>query len=945
MGKHLLVLALGAALAAPAASVAAQQAPAAPPLTAALPVDSAVTIGRLPNGLRYYIRVNHKPEKRAELRLVVNAGSILETDRQLGLAHVIEHMEFESTEHFPHNDLVSYLQSVGMQFGADLNASTGFDETVYQLTVPTDTARIVDKAFQILGDWAHAQLFDSARVMTERDVVLEEWRGNRGAEDRMMRQWLPIAFRGSRYAVRLPIGTEQSIETATPARLRPFYDAWYRPDLMAVVAVGDFDKAAIERLIKREFSGLRNPKPEAPRPVAGIPDNTAPLVAITTDKEATGSNVELTFKSKRRATTTVADYRRDLMANLYLSMLNDRFSEMAQKPDAPFLDAGASKGDFFARTVEAFSLAADVKDGGIERGTAALIEEARRVNRFGFLPDELERAKANLERAYERSYEERDKTNSGSFVGEYVDNFLEREPIPGIAWEYHTVQALLPTITLAEVNQLAARWITDGNRVVIVEAPDKPGVEVPTKARLVAVMDSAAKAPLTPYVETVAAGDLLPPIAARGRVVAETTIPAIGVTEWTLSNGARVVVKPTDFKADEVVMSGYADGGTSLANDSTYMSAALSSQIVALSGLGQFSRVDLGKKLAGKVASVSAGIGDDAEALSGHASPKDLETFFQLLHLEFTGARLDTAAYEAFKAQAASYLANRGASPDEVFGDTVQVTMAQHDFRSRPLTAHTFAEVDPRTALDFFKARFAGAGAYTFVFVGNVNLDTLKALSEKYLATLPAGHPEAWRDVEKGPPTGVVDRAVRKGVEPKAETVIMFTGAAPYTPQNRFDMRALSDLFQIQLDRTLREQLGGTYSPQVGGSMDKVPREQYTVTVEFGSSPANVDTLARSVFAMIDTLQARGPDSADVEKVREQLRREHEVEVKQNAFWAGNLAARIHFGEDPAGLGAPYTAMIDALSASQLQAAAKRYFNTGNYAKFVLLPEARNPAP
>ena len=928
-----------------AASLPAQQptAPAAPGLAGKLPVDSAVTIGTLPNGLRYYIRVNHKPEKRAELRLVVNAGSILETDQQLGLAHFIEHMAFNGTAHFPKNDLVNYLQSIGVQFGADLNASTGFDETVYILPVPTDTARIVDRAFEILSDWAHGQLFDSSEVVAERGVVREEWRGRKGAQDRMLQQWLPVAFKGSRYAVRLPIGNEQSIMTATPSRLRGFYDRWYRPDLMAVVAVGDFDPARIAALIKRDFGSIPNPPHEAARPAFGIPDNQAPLVAITTDKEATGSSVDLIFKMPRRPTATVADYRRDLMANLYLSMLNNRFSEMAQKPDAPFLDAFAAKSDFYARTVEAFSLSAAVKDGGIDRGTAALLEEARRVDRFGFLPSELARAKQNLQRAYERSFAERDKTNSASFVGEYVNNFLEQEPIPGIDWEYHAVQRLLPTITLPEVNALASRWITDDNRVVIAEAPDKPGVAVPTRARLLAVMDSAAKVPVTPYTEALSSAPLLPPIRTVGRVVSERTIPAVNITEWTLSNGAHVVVKPTDYKADEVLMSAFADGGTSLAPDSDYMSAALASQIMAISGLGTFNRVDLGKKLAGKVAGVSATIGDNAESLSGRASPKDLETLFQLIHLEFTGARLDTAAFAAFQGQAASYLANRGQSPEEVFSDTVQVTMGQHDFRDRPLTTRTFAEVNPQRALQFFRERFAGAGSFTFVFVGNVNLDTLKALSERYLATLPAGQPEMWRMVSRGPPTGVVERVVHKGVEPKATTVILFTGPVRYTPQNRFDLRALTELFQIAVDRTLREQLGGTYSPGVNGGSSKVPREEYTLTVQFQSAPDNVDTLSQAVFGLIDTLQAKGPEAADVEKVKEQLLREHEVEVKQNAFWVGNIAARLHYGEDPAGLDSAYTAMIDALTGAQLQAAARQYFNTKNYAKFVLLPEAKQP--
>ncbi len=928
-----------------AASLPAQQptAPAAPDLAGKLPVDSAVTIGTLPNGLRYYIRVNHKPEKRAELRLVVNAGSILETDQQLGLAHFIEHMAFNGTAHFPKNDLVNYLQSIGVQFGADLNASTGFDETVYILPVPTDTARIVDRAFEILSDWAHEQLFDSSEVVAERGVVREEWRGRKGAQDRMLQQWLPVAFKGSRYAVRLPIGNEQSIMTATPSRLRGFYDRWYRPDLMAVVAVGDFDPARIAALIKRDFGSIPNPPHEAPRPTFGIPDNQAPLVAITTDKEATGSSVDLIFKMPRRPTATVADYRRDLMANLYLSMLNNRFAEMAQKPDAPFLDAFAGKSDFYARTVEAFSLSAAVKDGGIDRGTAALLEEARRVDRFGFLPSELARAKQNLQRAYERSFAERDKTNSASFVGEYVNNFLEQEPIPGIDWEYHAVQRLLPTITLPEVNALASRWITDDNRVVIAEAPDKPGVAVPTRARLLAVMDSAARLPVTPYTEALSSAPLLPPIRTVGRVVSERTIPAVNITEWTLSNGAHVVVKPTDYKADEVLMSAFADGGTSLAPDSDYMSAALASQIMALSGLGAFNRVDLGKKLAGKVAGVSATIGDNAESLSGRASPKDLETLFQLIHLEFTGARLDTAAFAAFQGQAASYLANRGQSPEEVFSDTVQVTMGQHGFRDRPLTTQTFAEVNPQRALQFFRERFAGAGSFTFVFVGNVNLDTLKALSERYLATLPAGQPEMWRMVGRGPPTGVVERVVHKGVEPKATTVILFTGPVRYTPQNRFDLRALTELFQIAVDRTLREQLGGTYSPGVNGGSTKVPREEYTLTVQFQSAPDNVDTLSQAVFGLIDTLQAKGPEAADVEKVKEQLLREHEVEVKQNAFWLGNIAARLHYGEDPAGLDSAYTAMIDALTGAQLQAAARQYFNTKNYAKFVLLPEEKKP--
>ncbi|HTR77785.1 MAG TPA: pitrilysin family protein, partial [Gemmatimonadaceae bacterium] len=413
-----------------------------PSLSQALPVDTSVRIGTLPNGLRYYIRRNLKPEKRAELRLVVNAGSILETDDQLGLAHVIEHMAFEGTTHFGHTQLLSYLQSIGVRFGADLNAQTGFDETIYILPIPTDTARIVDQAFTILDDWAHGQLFDSAALNVERNVVLEEWRGNKGADDRMLHEWLPIAFRGSLYAKRLPIGTEQSIVTATPSRLRPFYDAWYRPDLMAVIAVGDFDPAQIEALITSRFSGLKNPTNERPRTLAPVPDNAAPLIAIATDKEATGSSVELSFKVPRQRDSTVGDYRRDLVEQLYLAMLNARFAEIAQKPDAPFLDAGASFGSFGARTIDAFTLGADVKDGGIDQGIDALILETRRAE-LGFLDAELARAKDDLLRGLEQADAERSKTVSAAYVGSYIANFLTRAAIPGIDYRYRMAKALV----------------------------------------------------------------------------------------------------------------------------------------------------------------------------------------------------------------------------------------------------------------------------------------------------------------------------------------------------------------------------------------------------------------------------------------------------------------------------------------------------------------------
>jgi len=921
-------------------------APGAIPLSTTLPVDPKLRIGTLPNGIRYYIRQNVKPEKRAELRLVVNAGSVLEAPDQLGMAHMLEHTAFNGTTHFAKNDLIKYLESIGVRFGADLNAYTSFDETVYILPIPTDTARIVNQAFTILEDWAHGQTLDPTEVANERGVVREEWRGGRGAGERMLQQWLPIAFKGSRYAERLPIGNEASIMAATPAKLRRFYNDWYRPDLMAVIAVGDFDPKAMEAQIRTHFSGIPRAKASAPkRPVYDVPGNKEPLVAIASDKEATNSNVNLIYKMPAEATRTVGDYRRDLIERLYLQMLNERFSEITQKPDAPFLAAGASKDAFFARNTEAFTLDANVKDGGIELGTEALLKEARRVDQFGFLQSELDRARQNLLRGYERAFAERDKTQSGSFVEEYIGNFLHREAIPGIDYEYKIAQQLAPTITLADVNTLARSWITDENRVIIAQSPVKTGVVLPTRSGILAAFDRANKAPVAAWTETLSNDALVPTPPAAGKIVSSKALPGISAVEWKLSNGVRVIMKPTDFKADEVVMQAYSPGGTSIAEDKDFMSAQLASQVVSLGGIGSFNFIDLGKKLSGKAVRVTPGISETQERVSGSGSPKDLETLFQLVYLDFTAPRLDTVAFAAFKAQVGPFLANRGADPSSVFLDSVTAIMAQHSFRARPISPSVFAEVNPATAINFYKTRFADASDFTFVFVGNVDTTTIKPLVETYLASLPTvSRKDAFIDRGGSAPKGVIQTVVHKGTEPKANTMIFFTGPCVYNPQNRIALRALTTLVQTKLNETLREKLGGTYSPNVGGGCGREPRQEYSVQITFGSSPENVEPLYKATLALIDSLKATPVSQADVDKVKEEILRSHEVDVKTNNYWASNIVARDQAGEELTGLGSAYDDMVKKLTPAIIQEAAKQYFNTANYDRFVLLPETAAPA-
>ncbi len=919
---------------------AAQQPAALPPLTQKLGVDPAVVTGTLPNGLKYYIRKNSEPAKRAELRLVVNAGSILEDNDQLGYAHFIEHMAFNSTTHFQKQDKIKFLQSIGLRFGADLNASTGFDQTIYQLSVPTDTARQFDAAFLILEDFAHGQLFDSLEVVNERGVVAEEWRTSLGASERMQRTSIPIILKDSKYATRVPIGTEESILHAQPSVLRRFYQDWYRPDLEAVIAVGDFDVPTVEALIKQHFGSIPRATNAKPRPEVTVPANATPLIAISSDVEATGSTVTIGYKRAVTDVVTVGDFRQEIVEGLYFAMINARLREITQKPDAPFLNAGVSNSAFFARNVKAFTFGASVKDGGIERGAEAVLTEARRVDQFGFLPSELQRAKDTQLRAYDRMYAERAKTNSAAYVSELIGNFLEKEEISGTEVEYNLAHQFLPGVTLADVNTLAHDWITDANRIAMVSVPRKAGVAVPTDAQLLAVFDRAGKATVTAYTETLTDAPLLDHLAPAGHVVSTKTTDVVGVTEWKLSNGARVLVKPTDFKADEVLFTAYSPGGTSLVSDADYMSAQQATSILAASGLGQFSNIDVGKKLAGKVLALGTTISATAEGMSGNASPKDLETLLQLAYLRFTAPRLDTTAWRAMRGQMEAGLANRNVSPVVAFTDTLTATMTQNSFRSRPPSAATLNEIVPQRALEIYKDRFSNPGAFTFVFVGNVKLDSLKPLVEKYLGSLPStGRVETWKDVGGAPPAGVVEKTVHKGTEPQARTQVIFSGTLASTPQTRFDLLALTTVGQMWLVDALREQMGGTYSPSLSGGSIKVPRQEYQISVSYTSSPDNVDKLTTRLFSLIDSLKTYGPSESDVSKVKEQIIRGRETSLKTNAYWINNLAARDQAGEDIAGLLAPYDVMVNALTAKEIQDAAKLFFDTKRYVKVVLLPQ------
>ena len=940
----LALLVLAGPLALPAPAHAQEPAAAAQadkfPLDLRIPVDPKITVGELPNGLRYYIRENREPKNRADLRLVVNAGSVLEDEDQRGLAHMVEHMAFNGSKHFPRQKFVDFMQSIGMRFGPELNAFTGFDETIYMLRIPTDSAQIVNTALLMLEDWAHNVTFDDKPIDKERGVITEEWRLGQGAEARMRDKQFPILFRGSRYAVRQPIGSKEVIETFRPETLKRFYRTWYRPDLMGVIAVGDFDRAKMEGLIKTQFAGIpRDPK-APPRPVYPVPDHDDTLFAIATDREAQRSTVAVYHKLPLRDQSTVGAYRQRTVEIIFNAMLNSRFNEIAQKPDPPFLGAGANEERFVA-SKEVFGLSALVPEGGIARGLRALYTEGERVGRFGFTATEFERQKSDMMRFYERALVERETEDSDTFAEEFTRSFLEGEPIPGIEYEHALQTHFMPGIGIDEVNRLAREWMTEKNRVIMANAPDKPGLATPAAAELAAVLEGVKREDLAPYQDTVSDAPLLAQLPAPGEIVSTRTLEAAGITEWMLSNGIRVVLKPTKFKEDQILVRGVSPGGVSLAEDENLIAANTADDVVSAGGLDGFSAVELQKKLAGKSIALTPTIGELEEGFSGSASPKDAETLFQMIYLNFTAPRADPAVFEAFKAQLKAVLENRVKKPETVFADTLRSTLQRDQPRFRPMTVDEIPRMDLQKSMAFFKDRFSEAGDFTFLFVGNLDLEQIRPLVCRYLASLPTiGRKETWKDWRVPPPEGVVKRTVVKGLEPKSLEAIVFSGPMKSTMESRLAMRAATQVLETRLRKILREKLGETYDVSVYPYASKVPREEYRVVIDLGADPKKIDSLSKVIFKEIKKLQDKGPAPQELADVRTAESREYETNVRENGWWLEELHERYWLGEDPAeALRFPET--LAKLAKSDVQAAARAYFNTKRYVQVTLYPEKK----
>jgi len=909
-----------------------------------IPFDQQIEKGRFDNGLTYYIRINQKPEKRAQFWLVVNAGSILEDEDQLGLAHFTEHMAFNGTKHFAKHEIVDYLESIGMQYGPEINAYTSFDETVFMLQVPTDSLLLIETAFQILEDWARYISFEEEEVEKERGVVIEEWRLGRGADGRMLDKQLPVILKGSHYADRRPIGKKEVIETFQVETVKKFYTDWYRPDLMAVIAVGDFDKDYIKELINKHFGQIPVVTKARSRESYVVPDHKETLFAIATDPEAASTIVSVYYKMDPEPDKDINDYRRILIERLNIRMMNNRFYELLNQPDPPFL-FGASLHTSLVRVKDLYLLGAYVREDGINRGLEALLTEAERVKKYGFTNSELDRTKNQLLNELEKFYNEKDKTESQAFADEYSRNFLEGEPVPGIEFEFVAARELLPGIGLEEVNGLIDQWMTDENRVLLINAPEKTDLIIPSEGELLALLDRVRKVEIEPYEDQVSDIPLVENIPEPGRIIHEKIIKKINVTEWTLSNGCKVILKPTDFKNDEIQFYAFSPGGTSLISDEKYMSAKSASDIISLSGLGEFDLNTLNKKVADKVVSVFPFINELNEGLVGNTTPKDIETLFQLVYLYMTAPRKDRDAFISYQTRMKGFIQNRSADPESAFYDTVMVTMAQYHPRVKPWSEELLNELDLETTYGFYKERFADASDFTFLFVGNFEMDKIKSLILTYLGGLPAiKREESWKNIGIRLPEGIIEKTVFRGIEPKSVVSIIFSGTMEWSREENYYLKSMAGMLDIKLREVLREEMGGTYDVSVSSSADLYPVQKYKVNIFFGCDPRRVEELIQTVFQVLDSLKKEGPEEIYITKVRETQTRSYEISLKENRFWINNLQNYYFTGRNPE-LILEYPGLVKTLSSEAIRKTANKYLNMDNYVRVVLMPEKNQADP
>jgi len=908
-----------------------------------LPIDPKVRYGKLDNGLTYYIRANKEPKQRAEFYIAQNVGAILENDNQNGLAHFLEHMAFNGTKNFPGKGIINYLEGVGVKFGADINAHTGLDETVYNLSdVPTVRDGIVDSALLVLHDWSNFISLEDTEIDAERGVIREEWRTGAGAERRMWKESNKLKYPGSQYAKRDVIGDTAIINNFGHNTIREFYKKWYGPDLQAILIVGDIDVDKVEAKVKALFSDIPKRQDSTPRIVYPIADNQQPIVSVVKDKEARMTRIELEYKHAKlpdAVKLAMKGYAIITINGLISTMIDNRFEEITQQADAPFVGGYANYGEL-VKSEDAFQMLAVPKEGQELTGLNALLLEAEKIKRFGFTNSELERAKTDYLKKIEKAYNERDNQKNNNLVEEYVRHFLNQEVIPGIEWEYQTMQGMLPQLKLDMVNQVAKSYVIDTNMIVSIMAPDKEAVKIPTEVQIRAAIDNSKKAVLTAKAEEKSNKPLITTAPVAGTVAKVSQNKSLGTTEWTLSNGVKVVFKPTTFKKDEILLSAFSEGGLSKVSKVVDLpSATLAAGVVANNGLGEYNLIELNKILTGKIASVAPSIGGYDEGFSGNSSVNDFETLMQLVYLNFTAPRKDDNAFKAMMNSYRASLANIASDPRKAFSDSVNTMITNHNPRTVILSLKTLDYIDQDKALAIYKDRFAMPADFTFVFTGNI--DPTNEAVKKAICTYLGGikskpGSEKFTDNNIRKPKGKVTNDFTKEMKiKKASNFVLFTATLPYNVANRTIMNAIGSILNIRYLESIREKEGGSYGVGVRGSLSNIPVPEASLLMQFDTDPAKQAKLLSIIYSEIDEIVAKGPRPDDLQKVKENLLKKYTEDLAENAWWQG---AVVRYYQDKLNLVDDFKPSVEALTPALIQSTLKNIVSQGNVLEVIMKP-------
>ena len=911
-------------------------------LTAPVPVDKNVRLVKMDNGLTYYLRVNKKPEGRIQFRLVTNAGSILEDDSQQGLAHFCEHMAFNGTEHYPHNSMISELQKSGVTFGSHVNAYTSFDETVYFINMP-NTPEMIEMGIKILDGWASKLLFDQKEIEAERGVVHEEWRGRLGASERMNKKVWPIMLKGSKYANRIPIGTEEVIMNFKRDEIVRFYKDWYRTDLQAVIIVGDFDMDQMEAKVKQYFGGYTKAVNPKERQSFNIPDNKEPLIAMATDKEATSTTLELMWKHKKAPQGTVGDYRQSLVRQLAKGMINARFSELCEQVTSPMIRCGGGYGGFLGRDCDAFILYAYPKDNKIPEAVKMMFSEMIRIDQHGFLQTELDRQKEELLDSYRKSAKEADKTHSTNLADEYTRHFLDGEVIPGIRQEYNYAKEFVPDITLEEVNAVVADWITEENMIFYLTAPERADLKIPTEKEIKTLLNSVKDIKTEAWVDNYKETPLYDKTLAEVTPKVTKTNTALDYTEYTLPNGIRFIVKKTNYKEDEIQMQSYARGGSSLYSDEDFFLVSLTANFIDDAGIGEFSSSQLKKKLKGKSVSISPYIGNTTQGFTGSCSPKDLGTMLQLLNLYYESPRKDQESFDKnIQAMRTQYKA-LAEHPQMALSKTLYQT-AYPDFKRVVVlpTEEDLKKLDLDRMYQVFKERFKDASNQIFFFVGNVSDNDIATIA-KYLNNLPTGGEQKNETNNNTFPKladGINHGLALKGSEPMSIVFMLGeTDGLDATQRNRRMVDILGECLQITTTEVIREKMGDAYSPYGDVSFDMEPTPHVSWQFAIQCAPEKTGKVEKAALQVLKNYTKKGPNAETLTKAKEQLIKTRETQLQENRTWRGIIYGSYYYNENRDDVNAKYNEWINSISAAEIRDFAKKFFDFNHYTVVTLKPE------